>query len=271
MLLIDGIEWNPVSFVPKLIQTIIDDDKTETRRIVQGVPYWDHVLSRPELTRPIMDWPLSGCYLDDEGQAWLDIQTDVDDNSHKKIRCPYGKPGGRLWVRECFAAMRIKSETRQGLNQISLEECLISEADLVVFKDNAIKWKTGAYEPEHRFGTIPVKKWRPPMHLPHKFHRIGLDVKGIAIERVQQITPAAAVAEGMKLEEVPRVGLTYRHPTEPNRVTQLPELVFQWTWNAINGRRKDKQSGRFFTWDLNPFVWVVKFERIKGYHGQEKE
>jgi len=248
VILIDGKEWRPISFVDELVVAILGDMKTETRRIVQGVPYFDHA------GRSIMEWALSGCYIDSDGRAWIDVQTEVDDNSHRELRFPYGKAGDRLWIRERFAAFKCnwrEVAAGTGVGQSSLTESSINAADLVVFRDGSIKFRNSAYDPnDRRFGTIDVKRWRPPMHLPFWAHRIGLEVKSIRIERLQEITEGGACAEGFQNGPFENFG----------EVSAL--FKFRKKWDVINGARIDRSSGKAFTWGLNPFVWVVNFKRI---------
>lgn len=253
MMLIDGKEWRPISFVDQLVRAIQADAKTETRRVIRGVPYWDH------FGRPIMDWALSGCYIDDDdGQAWLDVQTDVDDNSHKKLTRPYGKAGDRLWVRECFSTFQLIEQATPDIPWV-IAPSKIQNADFVVFRDGAVKWhpekrvQTTTKVQVERMASAKVEdiKFRPPMHLPFWAYRIGLEVKSIRIERLQEITEGGACAEGFQNGPFENFG----------EVSAL--FKFRKKWDVINGDRVDRSSGKAFTWDLNPFVWVVGFERLK--------
>lgn len=230
---INGKPCRPIAFVDELVRAIKNDLKTETRRIVKGVPYWDHS------GRPIMEWPLSGCQIGDDGKAWIDVQTAVDDSSRISSSCPYGKAGEFLWVRERFVALKY-----------DLTVCKIGEADGVAFRDGATKWKNGK---TRSIGDLPGRwngrTWRPPMHLPFWGFRIGLEVTSIGIERVQDITEAGAVAEGFHV-------MTLRNEA----ISAL--FQFRSKWDVINGKRSDRIGGKPFTWETNPFVWVVKFRKI---------
>jgi len=95
----------PILFSAPMVRALLAGTKTQTRRVVKGVPSWDHY------GRDIMDWGLSGIHQETYDPAnplegtdrWhLDVQTDVDDHSRRVIRCPYGAPGDRLIVRETF-------------------------------------------------------------------------------------------------------------------------------------------------------------------------
>lgn len=81
-------------------------------------------------------------------------------------------------------------------------------------------------------------RWRPSIHLPYDFHRITLEVTDVRCEPLQAISESDAEAEGIE-PRVPNhvVGAVYRY-------AQL--------WNSINSKRG-------YSWDSNPFVWVVSF------------
>lgn len=85
-------------------------------------------------------------------------------------------------------------------------------------------------------------RWRPSIHLPYNFHRIDLEVTRVCYERLQSISESDAEAEGIE-PRIPNhvVGAVYRY-------AQL--------WNSINDKRG-------YSWDSNPFVWVVSFRVIR--------
>lgn len=74
--------------------------------------------------------------------------------------------------------------------------------------------------------------------------RITLEVTGVRVERVQDISIADAMAEGV---------------VECNESLRGLEPCMEWRyayedlWNSINGPG---------AWDSNPWVWVVGFRRI---------
>lgn len=227
MKLIDGVEWNPISFTEQLIPPILRDEKLETRRIVRG--------------------------LNHEGD---DFEPETIQKMLERFKCPYGKAGGRLWVRERFVALKYNGK-----------ECLIKDAEYAAFRDETIISRDGRYTAVPQIMSNDVK-WRPPMHCPFWASRISLEVVSIGIERLQQITEAGAIAEGFQsvplLEwHLKRGGIGHRPEKEfaGKRVTARDQFIDK--WDQINGNRIDKASGKPMTWEFNPFAWVVKFKRIK--------
>ncbi len=126
-------------------------------------------------------------------------------------RCPYGQPGDRLWVREAWA------------------DC-----------DKLVRYY--ATDDVH-----PLRKKRPSIHMPRWASRITLEVTGVRVERLQDISFSDARAEGIVVQPDGGWGLadsTHYHFTDPR--------VSYWSlWEAING------PGSV---DANPWVWVVEYK-----------
>lgn len=128
--------------------------------------------------------------------------------------CPYGKPGDRLWVRETWAR-----DDEDG--------SFMYRAD--IGRDmNADAWEQGRLE------GVPRYRWRPSIHMPRAASRLTLEVSGVRIERLQEISDADCIAEG-----------TAQHPDGPWH-------AYRSLWTLINGQA---------SWDANPWVWVVEFRR----------
>jgi len=135
-------------------------------------------------------------------------------------KLPY-KPGDILWVRETW---------------FKNEECLLYKASKYE--------KTKAYH--GRNGWVQIK-WRPSIFMPREAARIFLMVTNVRVERLQDITPDNARAEG--------------HPQRPE-ISDDPQVhndaAIDWfmdTWDYVNAKRG-------YGWDTNPWVWVIEFKRI---------
>lgn len=249
MILIDGKEWRPISFVDLLIEAILADLKGETRRIAKVPSHWS--------------FPNPARYIDGFIYRWGPAA--ANDAKPERIACPYGKAGDFLWVRESFATFRLIDSGSDIPWMVYPSK--IDEADFVVFKDGSIVWRPEKADIQvsklsakmlmdvARIASAMVGdcKFRPPMHLPFWAHRIELEVKSIKVEGLQEITEAGAVAEGFQEKDV-----------APFEFLKLPAREqFISKWDEINGKRLDKNSGKPLTWESNPLVWVVNFKRIK--------
>ena len=79
--------------------------------------------------------------------------------------------------------------------------------------------------------------WKPSIHMPKVAARIFLKVIGVRVERLQDIAEQGIKAEGIA-EEWP-----------PHAMDKFQEL-----WDSTTKEYK---------WRLNPWVWVIEFERIE--------
>lgn len=78
----------PILFSTPMVQAILDGQKTMTRRVAK----LKRVLS-PEYSYPAQT---------ENPPLWWDIY-ECSGISYERIKCPFGKIGDRLWVRETWA------------------------------------------------------------------------------------------------------------------------------------------------------------------------
>ena len=91
--------------------------------------------------------------------------------------------------------------------------------------------------------TLGVKKrWTPAIHMPRHASRITLGITAVRLERLQEISPYDCVAEGAWSMEDATLGRGHE------AVAAYRDL-----WVSIYGPG---------SWDANPWVWVVDFERL---------
>jgi len=148
--------------------------------------------------------------------------------------CPHGEPGDRLWVRETWN----RFEPWSGFHYAADYEAFgIGPDD----------------DPDH----IPDHevRWRPSIHMPRAACRIVLEITGVRLERLQQITDADCWAEGIEecdglLDEAEICRLA----KAMGRSVEDPQPTFAALWESING------TG---AWDVNPWVWVPEFRRVQ--------
>lgn len=120
-------------------------------------------------------------------------------------------------------------------------------------------------------------KWRPSSIMPREAARIFLKVTDVRVERLQEITEDGANVEGMPDDLDYPVSKIYcpickgygtidsRNPSSlgheeidcPNCNSQRKR--FANLWNATI-----KKQYNIHSWDANPYVWVIEFERCEG-------
>lgn len=130
-------------------------------------------------------------------------------------RCPYGKPGDLLWGKETYSA---------------------NSTEII-------------YRATH-YGPPIGGKWRPSIFMPHWASRIHDEIVDVRVERLQDITEADAIAEGI-YEVWP--GRFHWQETAFCTAKTAVESYFE-LWEMING------PGSV---ELNPWVWVIKTKAVK--------
>lgn len=198
----------PILFSGEMVRAILDGRKTQTRRAV----------------KPRQDW-----FVDERenGQRWPFFQPYVYAEPEPiEVPCPYGNPGDRLWVKETHAIVPSTAyavSTDDGVSQIPHRRSPNSD-HWVVYREGWSRCTPG--------------RWRPSIHMPRWASRVLLEVTAVRVERVQEISHADALAEGIEASPV-----------------STPAEAFKDLWNSINGKRG-------FGWEANPWVWVVEFKRV---------
>ena len=135
------------------------------------------------------------------------------------LACPYGIPGGHLWVREAHWWFKDEHDPVTGYYPPKLT------SDDVEYRADGDDGRT---------------VWRPSIHMPRWASRITLEITGVRVERLHDISWGDAMAEGCPF---------------PNMAQgDDPRKWYADLWNSISGPG---------SWDANPFVWVVEFKRVE--------
>lgn len=143
-----------------------------------------------------------------------------------KRGCPYGQQGDRLWVREAYADIGCR---------------LTYRAD----EDDGARFL--------------VRKWTPSIHMFRADSRILLEIVSVRVERLNDISEADAVAEGIEcVANNFGNGPAYRdyrmkNPEDTSEWLSNPVTSYKTLWESING------AG---SWAANPWCWVVEFKRV---------
>jgi len=95
------------------------------------------------------------------------------------VKCPYGKPGDRLWVRESFCEVVDQYGSKRAHYRAS-------EPNLEVIRPM-----------KDRPPYAGPPKWKPSIHMPRWASRIDLEITHVRSQRLQAITVGAARAEGI--------------------------------------------------------------------------
>lgn len=197
---------------PKLI---LDGSKTQTRRIVKLPKKWKLSIAIVKTIAFFQD---------------IGFLAQFTNNGGGNIPCPYGVAGDRLWVRETWAA----PTCYDGEKPRDLPDAL-AEGDEIIYR---------AKSPDYRVKELG-SFWRSPYHMPRWASRITLEITKVRVERLQDISEAAAKAEGVQPQCKCCYGLIPCSTSEPTWIHAYRQL-----WDSINGKG---------VWDKNPWVWVLEF------------
>jgi len=148
--------------------------------------------------------------------------------------CRLGQPGDRLWVRETFTEfVGHHAETGRWAYRADMKDSLGEQ-----IRQDYIK------------AGYPYQ-WKPSIHLPRWASRITLEITGVRVERLNEISEADAMAEGIESGDC--LGIPgWKSYNSGFYICTMPSTSFRTLWESINGPG---------SWDANPWVWVVAFKR----------
>lgn len=203
-----------ILFNTAMVEAIQDGTKSQTRRIIKN-----------EITHELVD----------EGVI------------SKFGKCPYGRTGDILWVREAWKLLGINEDGEVMIqykdgtevefypDTMDREDYWNDKCEKLV-DIMAKKGKLEVDEENERFtwNTEDVP-WKPSIHMPKDVCRIYLRISDIRVEQLNDITILDSQAEGVRATTL----CTARDS-------------FEKLWISINGDE---------SWNENPWVWVVEFQR----------
>ena len=227
----------PIIFCTDMVRAILDGRKTQTRRVI-----------KPRCCNSVFE--LLGGVLCEAIPLRPPERLENGMTRHKGRQFPKCKPphqpGDILWVREMWAEREIDGIHRyfykadlsscDGHRPPPFYDCPRDErksaepCELCEFEDGYIRW-------------------RPSIHMPREAARLLLLVTDVRAERLQDITPADCLKEGIAAKY-----------TAPGGLSASVKLVdFRNLWNSLNAKR----DGGAYAWERNPWVWVYEFERCE--------
>ncbi|MGQ2982100.1 hypothetical protein [Flavobacterium sp.] len=243
----------PILYSTQMVQAIKDGRKTQTRRILKLLPadakwfadnecemaieprdvpkgfqiFWNDVFD-PESDEPIDRW------------RWFD-----------DIACPYGDPGDMLYVRETYYAYGYwitNGVTATGKHKYRF----VDLSCYSVWQDKGFGYRYYDDPPDEILSNSSLGKMgyhkRPSLFMPKAAARFFQKIKRRWAERLNDISEADAISEGVELDIEYQA---YKDYQNDNSLYVSAKDSFRTIWEMINGKG---------TWDKNPFVWCVEFE-----------
>jgi hypothetical protein len=230
-----------------MVRALLAGTKTQTRRVVK-LPH-----ENPPGRWEVLPWggPNGGRTRDGQTVPFQNVIGHT--RTGEIIGCPHGEPGDTLWVRETWAPDPPIDDTWAstqwngcGRTVSEIPERFHHQR----FCNYAADWLHG-----------PIR-WTPSIHMPRWASRITLEVTGVRVERLQDISYEDALAEGACLDPAsmpnfPACIGSSETPEQFARRTNYPQRGYRTLWEQLNGQG---------AWDANPWVWCIEFKRLPQPH-----
>ena len=219
----------PINFNSEMVRALLDGRKTQTRRPLKPA----HGEQSRWLTLDnLHNFVESGEMRETGWQMWH--PKDGPGSPYGFIKSPYGKPGDTLWVREKF---------------------FYDLDGHVLYRDPGGEWE---------FKSPDELKGKPSIHMPRWASRISLEITGVRVERIQDISEEDAETEGAKLAcaeclepfDVNQNAMGYCWVPDCQGSDFNHRAGFKNLWGSIYEKKG-------LGWEANPWVWIYEFKRIE--------
>ena len=256
------MSYKPILFSTPMVQAILEGRKSMTRRVVKG----RYDKERQRFARMGL-FAAVGI----RNGLWHGLSPEGIPFVNDEIEQPRFQPGDILWVRETWVPYA-------GVNCACKYYGYECKCEPYWYRaDPSMNFANECEPPEDRM------RWHPSMFMPKAACRIFLRVDAVFAERLQDISEADAIREGitytdfgmnthqgkmsvdggvtfhdLKPEHYP--GYHAGDVTGPDECHAFARFAFAHLWENINGKGK-------YSWDTNPWVWVIEFTRVEKPEG----
>lgn len=219
------VKEKPILMSGAMVRAILDGRKSQTRRIVKPQPV-PHDFGEGGIKDAFVQPQTSPGFV-------AVGATVIKPGDTAYVKLPYGQPGDRLWVKETWQEIPDGGGT-------------------IVYRATDPDWES-----------TDEWKWRPSIFMKREYSRITLEITGVRVERLNEISEQDTMAEGlyrhtMKASNGESFHYSHLTPRELFEHSDVPcgttaRIGYKILWESINGPD---------SWSLNPYVWVISFRRI---------
>jgi len=219
-----------------MVRALLANLKTQTRRIVKPQPPCNCAYTINESQNAAL------CFVEATASAgkWTAetvLAPPTPNSKDHRLPCPYGQPGDRLWCQENYRIL------------------LTNERHVHYEADGGGDWKPWMNPTEDELEKLSNRKTHVGRLTPGRFmyrslSRLTLEITEVRVERLNDISEADAIAEG--IERYFDEGVWYYGPLNKGHCD--PRVAYRWLWESINGPG---------SWEQNPYVWALTFRRLE--------
>lgn len=229
----------PILFNADMVRAVLEGSKTQTRRM----------LSPRQLEMIDTAASIGECYPLESGHQHVNSQ------GYYREWCPFGEVGDRLWVRETWSVVTHSFDD----NGLMVDYVPDRPAKAVhekpfgngYYSGHVIYAADGGFTWGDDDGCVDGRScWKPSIHMPRWASRITLEITGVRVERLKDISRVDAIAEGgpQSHPSIDAVSQGYGFP-------DFSRSWFGQTWWSNYGEE---------SWQANPWVWVIEFQHVGG-------
>ncbi|HHG6962982.1 TPA: hypothetical protein ACPXRM_001740 [Klebsiella pneumoniae] len=239
-------------FNGEMVRAILDGRKAQTRRVMKV---------QPESNQLGLLLITDSTKRSDIGKYhWAESNATGNHVRSKLFSCPFGAVGDRIWVRETWAILgnedgccidweeKLCKADERSAARIYRASCEQRPGNYGLWSipDDA-DWKPHTKDYQYEGA------WRPSIHMPRWASRILLEITDVRVERLNAISEEDARAEGI----IDGGCLNCGEPEPCGCANPEPDATdaFAYLWQSIYGQE---------SWNANPWVWVIEFERVEG-------
>lgn len=237
----------PILFNADMVRAIIENRKTQTRRIINPQPRWSEKhgwLRSCGRGRYDSNKRLEQHFEKSDGEGKMLHQREYEMPVEDWLMgFSKWKVGDHLWVRENFR-IHDADGTKRGISYNA-----DPEDSAATWLESGEPWESAIEAMGiNAFGKFePNGNSRPSIHMPRWASRLTLEVASVRVERLNNISSGDARAEGIDTVD----GLDLARTADRQKwVTRYHVL-----WDKING------AG---AWERNPFVFVIAFKKLEA-------
>ena len=222
-------------FKAPLVRAILSGQKIQTRRVVKRQPAPGQGM-------------VNAAYCGDR-HLWLRDGRCSESDPAYEWRCPVGKPGDRIYVRETFVQGYEEDRDTGVLLTCDEEGNEIPKTTWYRATNRDLTWSNDGESEVN----VP---WKPAIHMPKALARLWLEVTGVRMERLQSISEDDCITEGIHAlpHQAAEPGCWWTSDVAAGAALhgRTPRNAFQLLWESTGG-----------DWHANPWVWVIDFKRIE--------